>query len=327
MKFTTKSIEALRLPPDKREAIFWDDTLPGFGVRVRAVSKSWRIQYRVGKQQRSESLGDIRKVTLEDARKIARQRFAEVELGRDPGAQRDAARAAGVARELTLGRVVARYLAAQEASVTAGTLSVSTLRSTQRYLLDYWRPLHGTQIDAIKRAQVAAHLGDFANVHGRMAASAAKKTLSALYSWAAREGLSEGVNPTLNTNDPGAGSRPRDRVLTDDELRIIWKVAVAADDDFSKVLRLCLLTLLRREEAGALRWESEINLETGQLTLPAARTKNRRAHELILPEPALEILRGKTRNEHRPWIFGRHGAGLTGWSYHANRFNRLVTEQ
>jgi hypothetical protein len=34
----------------------------------RATRKAWRIQYRVNRQQCSESLGDIRKVSLDDAR-------------------------------------------------------------------------------------------------------------------------------------------------------------------------------------------------------------------------------------------------------------------
>jgi hypothetical protein len=38
-------------------------------------------------QGTSDSLGDVRKVILEDARKIARQRFAQVELGVDPAAE------------------------------------------------------------------------------------------------------------------------------------------------------------------------------------------------------------------------------------------------
>jgi integrase len=324
MKFTTAAIASLQLPAGKREHIVWDPDLPGFGVRIRGSGKAWRIQYRVGRQQRSESLGDVRKVGLEAARKIARQRFAQVELGKDPGAERDKARQADTARELTLGRVVAKYLAAKE-----GSLAPSTYRSARRYLTDYWRPLHKLPIDQVKRSQVALLLHDFTAAHGAMAARGAKKNLSAFYGWAAREGLldDDDTNPTLNTNNPGAGRLPRDRVLSDDEIRIIWRVAGEADDDFGRVVRLCLLTLCRREEIGGLRWD-ELNLETGQMVLPAGRTKNRRPHELVLPESALEILRAQYVQciPGRPWVFGRAGAGLTGWSYHKNRFERLVVE-
>jgi hypothetical protein len=88
MKLTAKSAAALVLPDGKRDAFFWDTDLPGFGVRLRDDARRWVIQYRVGSQQRRESLGDCRRITLDDARRIARQRFAQVELGVDPAAAR-----------------------------------------------------------------------------------------------------------------------------------------------------------------------------------------------------------------------------------------------
>ena len=79
MKFTTDKVAALTRPPGKTDHIEWDTEVPGFGVRLRGETKRWVIQYRIGAQQRRESLGDTRKVRLDDARKIARQRFAQAE--------------------------------------------------------------------------------------------------------------------------------------------------------------------------------------------------------------------------------------------------------
>ena len=88
MKLTMDTVATLVRPTNKNDHIEWDDALPGFGVRLRGEAKRWIVQYRVGVQQRRESLGDVRKVRLEDARKIARQRFAQAELGHDPAAER-----------------------------------------------------------------------------------------------------------------------------------------------------------------------------------------------------------------------------------------------
>ena len=112
MRFTKAAIGSLALPEGKREWIVWDEELPGFGVRVRANSKAWRIQYRAHGKQHSESLGDIRKVSLEDARKIAKKRFAAIELGVDPSLEKAKARLT-VNTALTLGAVVTRYLEAK----------------------------------------------------------------------------------------------------------------------------------------------------------------------------------------------------------------------
>ena len=56
MKLTAKSAAALVLPDGKRDIFFWDEDLPGFGVRLRDDARRWVIQYRIGARQRRESL-------------------------------------------------------------------------------------------------------------------------------------------------------------------------------------------------------------------------------------------------------------------------------
>ena len=61
MRLTDTVAAKLELPSGKTEHFEWDDTLPGFGVRLRKlgteVARRWYCQYRVGKQQRREILG------------------------------------------------------------------------------------------------------------------------------------------------------------------------------------------------------------------------------------------------------------------------------
>jgi len=65
-------LKKLSLPAGKTDHIEWDPELPGFGVRLRTGSSFYVVQYRIGTKQRRESLGDIRKTELEQARKNAR---------------------------------------------------------------------------------------------------------------------------------------------------------------------------------------------------------------------------------------------------------------
>src|SRR4029077_1952017 len=125
------------LPPGKNDYFEWDDALPGFAVRLRGQAKTWVVQYRIGAQQRRESLGDVRKVDLEAARKIARQRFAQVELGIDPAAERARGRALATASRITLVIVVERYLDAKRA-----VLRENTFKAAERYFAVHWKPLH-----------------------------------------------------------------------------------------------------------------------------------------------------------------------------------------
>src|SRR5436309_4538776 len=229
MRLTKDTVAALAMPAGKDDYIEWDEDLPGFGVRLRrrpdgGVSKNWVAQYRVGRQQRRPSLGDVRKVEPEAGKKAARKLFAQVELGIDPAAERAKARAEDAAVKLTLKVAVDRYLIDKK-----DTVRPTTFRAAKRYSENYWRPLHDRPLESIRRADVAARLQEIIQQHGRTTAARARSNLSALYSWAIREGLCES-NPVIGTNDPEAGIKSRERVLDDGELRAVWNAC--RDDDF-----------------------------------------------------------------------------------------------
>jgi integrase len=306
MKFTKAAVKALAIPLGKNDHFIWDDDMPGFGVRLRGNTARWVVQYRVGAQQRRESLGDVRKVELEAARKIARQRFAQVELGTDPAAERAKAREAEAAEKLTLEKVAERYLAAKVNVVRPNTYAQAKL-----HLEEYWKPTGKSPIGSIKRVDVAARLEQLVVERGRTAAARARGNLSALFGWAMREGLCD-ANPVLNTNDPAEGIEARDRVLSDAELAIVWRAC--QDDDFGRIVKLLVLTGCRREEIGGLKW-SEVDLETGVMTIAGSRTKNHKTHILKLPPIALDILRAAPKREDREFVFGGGSTGFNAWSY------------
>ena len=313
MKLTKAAVAALTT--DKPDHVVWDDEAPGFGVRLRGGTKRWLIQYRVGQQQRRESLGDTRKVTLDDARRIARQRFAQIELGTDPAADRAKARAVSAQAALTLGAVAERYLDAKR-----GVIRARTHREATRYFTVQFKPLRGRPIATITRADIAAQLQIIAKQNGRVSAARARANLSAMFSWAMGEALCE-VNPVIGTNDPAAGIKPRSRVLSDGELAVAWHAA--GDDDFGRIAKLLILTGARRQEIGSLRW-SDIDFDTGILTIPAERAKNGHALDLPLPAVALELLQGAPRRG--VYVFGARGNGFTSWSIATTAFRGRLAQ-
>jgi hypothetical protein len=119
-----------------------------------------------------------------DARRAARARFAKLELGVDPGAERAKAKAAAEAARLTLALVSDRYLETRKPVVRPATYAAKT-----RDLKLPWAPLRKRPIESIKRP-------DIARGSGRAAAKRARVSLSAMYSWAMGEGLCE-VNPVI----------------------------------------------------------------------------------------------------------------------------------
>jgi integrase len=316
VKLTDTTVAELELPAGKTEHFAWDDDLPGFGCRLRAGTKRWYIQYRAGRQQRRESLGDVRKVKLAAARSIARKRFAQVELGADPAADRAKTKAAAVADKLNLGLVADRYLKAKE-----DRLRPSTFEAASRYFRSHWASLRELPIGNIKRANIAAALQEITAKHGRVAASRARANLSALFGWAMKEGLCD-VNPVIVTNDPAAGITPRERVLEDQELRAVWNACL--DDPFGRVIKLLTLTGCRRSEIGDLKW-SEVDLDSGVMTIPGTRTKNRRTLTLTLAPMAIDILRTAPRRDDQTFVFGKNGsAGFNAWSYSQISLNNRI---
>jgi integrase len=300
MKLTAKSIASITLPADKNEIVRFDGRLPGFGYRVRRRRKdtlaTWIYQY----GDRKLTIGLASAITPAKAFERASDLHARVRLGGDPLAEKQATKAE---RALHFKVVADQYLARQKKE-----LRPSSYLEVERHLLKHAKPLHGMAIATLDKRNVAARLNDIANTSGAVAANRTRSTLSAMLSWAMKEGLAEN-NPIANTNK--RAEQDRDRVLIDAELATIWN---ALDDGhFGSIVKLLMLTGQRRGEIAGLRW-SEIDFQKGVISLPAERTKNGRAHLVPMSAAVSDILRGHPKVEGRDLIFGTGAGPFSGWS-------------
>ena len=301
MKLTQKVISGLSLPPGSREAIFFDDDLPGFGLRIRqGGSRNWVYQYKLGPKHRRITLGSLNAVSPLKARERAGELHAMVRLGRDPAGEKAEARTRAAE---TFEASLRPFLARQKAR-----LKHRSYLETERYLLSVFKPLHGLSLAKIERRTVASRLAEIAASSGPVAADRARAALSAFFTWAMREGLADG-NPVIGTNRASGGGA-RDRVLSDAELREIWNAL--QDDQYGRIVRLLILTGQRREEIGGLQ-EAEVDFDGGLLKLPAERTKNNRAHDVPLSARARAILQEQPRRAGRDLIFGEGEGAFQGW--------------
>jgi len=297
---TKATVAKLALPPDKAEAVFLDAKLKGFGLRIRAGGKrTWLVQYRLGTKQRRLTLGSADVLDPDEARRRAKAALGSVAHGEDPATAK-AERKAQAA--LTFGSLVPRYLAHVE-----GRQRPAHHAGTRRYLESHWAPLAGVALVSIDRQRVAARLGELAKDNGRYAANRARAALSAFYSWAIGEGLAH-ANPVTGTNK-ATDEVARDRVLSDAELALVWRLA--GPGDFGAIVRLLILTGCRREEVGGMAW-SELHGDVW--TVPGARAKNGRPLDLPLPPLPLAVLAEVPRREGRDLVFGTGEGGFSGWS-------------
>jgi integrase len=305
MKLDAKTVAALELG-GKADAIFFDETLPGFGYRLRLsaggkVLRSWVVQYRRAGTSRRLLLGPAEVLGAEQARGMAKRALGRVANGEDP--QGDKVERRGKDK-LSLRGVVEEYLSAKEARVRA-----RTFREVRRYLTGpYFKPLHGMPVDKVTRRDIASRLVAVERERGSITAARARAALSAFYVWAMTMGIVE-ANPVIGVVKP-QDAKERERVLSDDELAAIWRAC--EDDDYGRIIRLLILTGCRRQEGGGIVW-SEIDPDKSTWTIPGSRTKNGRAHTLPLMPLALDIIEGVPHLVSREQLFGTRGAGFNNW--------------
>jgi integrase len=306
MKLTAKTVAALDLPTGKSDVIHFDAELKGLGYRIRRGSggtlRSWVVQYKVSGRTRRVLLGSAGVLSAEAARAAAKKTLGTIALGTDP----QAAKAVRRAKDRRTMRVaVDEFLAAKQAS-----LRPRTMVETRRYLTDarYLGALHRMPLDTISRADVAACLVTITRECGSPTASRALAALGSFCSWCMRMGLTES-NPTNDVIQPVLNP-PRERVLSDDELRRIWRAC--RDDDHGRCVRLLILTACRRAEIGNMTWD-EVDLERGTFTIAAARSKNGKPHTLPLPPAAVDIINAVPHMLSRPQVFGQRSYGFTQW--------------
>jgi integrase len=303
MRLTPATIRTAAPPRGRTDHVFFDDDLPGFGLRVRASgAKAWMVQYAIGGRTRRMTLGSPATLDVSKARSMARDLLARARIGQDPASEKTAARARAAE---TFGALLPRYLERQRTR-----LKPRSYQETERHLVAHAKPLHGLPLDSITRRTVATRLAAIEKGSGPAASNRVRVSLSGFFTWLAREGYVE-ANPVAFTNK-AVENGSRERVLADDELAAIWKAA--ADDQYGTIVKLLMLTGARRDEIASLRW-SEVDLDDATVTLPPARTKNRREHVIPLSEPALAILAVQPRHDDRDHVFGRGvDRGFQDWS-------------
>jgi integrase len=282
------------------------------------------MQYRskTGKQGRV-SLGSVDKpaqLSATKARQKATELLVNVRAGEDPQKARKAVQKAH--KELLLDCAL-RYLQDRKDGVVGRRpMSKSTFLAARRTFEKHFAALARRPVALITDDEIRKGLRQVIERHGKVAAINDKSNLSAFFGWAMREGIAK-ANPTMNAQALAANA-PRDRVFDDDEIRAIWR-ACGDDGNFSKILKLLLLTGARRNEIGGLQW-SEINFGVGVLTIPASRTKSRKELRLGLPAIALEILRSVPRRADREYLFGESGGEYSRWGFAKQAIDKRLAE-
>ncbi len=122
------------------------------------------------------------------------------------------------------------------------------------------------------------------NITARGATIQANRThalVSKIFNWAISEDLAT-VNPVRGIARPGI-EQPRDRILTDDEIRAVWNACEQEPLAYGIAVKLRFLTAQRSGEITRMRWQ---DIDGDWWTVPAEHAKNGLAHRVPLSRQA-----------------------------------------
>lgn len=161
-----------------------------------------------------------------------------------------------------------------------------------------------------KRRTTKAKDGDGARRPGGIMANRVLSTAARFFNWLI-EKKEIAANPCAGVAKPGVEIQ-KERHLEVDEIADVWRAADKLGAPFGYLLQTLLLTGQRRTECTRMNW-SELDIDGKEWTLPAARSKNKKAHVVPLNAPMLALL-GKIAESRRRagHVFTTTGDGPVG---------------
>jgi integrase len=300
VKLTARNAPTLSAPASGFIEYF-DLGLPGFGVRVSSSGRrTWLVRYRIKghKAKGSMSLGTVEDVDLADARGLAKDALRAAEKGTDPAEPKRRERHAETFSELTK-CYIEEYAKKRKRS----------WKADERIIKHDLLPVLGNMKSlAIRRADVRQVLRAIMDRDAPIMANRTLATLRKIFAWAIAEEVgSVEHNPCAGVQRP-APERSRERVLSPDEIRVLWKALDSPPAGMphrcALALKLQLVTGQRKGEIVSAEWANIDRDGERVWTIPAENAKNGSSHRVPLSGLALDLLEEikKLSGESR-WLF------------------------
>lgn len=297
MALTKRDVDRLKHDPvGPATQIHYDgddrDSVPGFGVRIFPSGvKSFVVWYRTESgRKRLHTIGRFGPLTIDQARKKARELIGDATAGADPLAERRQKREAETVRDL--GRLyIERHAKPHK----------KTWKEDERRLRSYVYPAFG----ALKVADVKR--SDVARLHSRLGASKpyeANRVLAlvqVVFNKAVDFGVLDDSAPNPAARIQKFKEQSRDRWVTPAELPALWEAIEEEQNPYIQAAFKCyLFTGMRRSELLGLRWK---DIDFDRRVIRLEDTKAGRPHVVPLSEPAEAVLRELPRQVGNAFVF------------------------
>jgi integrase len=290
---TDTAIKAMK--PDAVAYRMLDLRCRGLSIRIATNGgKTWELAYRIkGAGGKHVSLGRYEDVSLETARRRANELTSaarqSVDLIADEAAKRDEHK-----QSFTVERLISEYL---KRRVTG---RLRTADELERRLKRALKPMMERKAADIRRRDLRNLLDAVADQGLKREAGQRRQAIGAMFKWALSQDIVES-NPADGLSPYGLGT-PRDRVLSENEIRLLWRWLDDSQNistGVSDILKLQLCLGARVSEIAGMRASEFAKDDKGRLlwTLPEARAKNERARVTPILGLALDILSARASED------------------------------
>ncbi|MER8453098.1 integrase arm-type DNA-binding domain-containing protein [Mesorhizobium sp. M1428] len=341
---TVGSVESAKPNPNKRIERP-DAALPGLYLIIQPSGvKSWALRYRFAGVPKKLTIGPVLTeraepaggelpfgvpMTLTEARSAARRALRGIAEGKDPSQAKKLSKALqAVAAEPDKDTV--RALGASFIERYAKPRNRSWAEVERQFKVEIYdrdgKPFWGDRsVKDITKRDVLDLLDGIIDRGSPVTANRVFASVRKFFSWLIDRDVIT-TSPCVGVKMPTA-EKSRDRILSDDELRLFWKATETLEYPFGPMFRLLLVTGQRREEVGALI-SKELTLGADPLwTLPGGRAKNGSEHTVPLSKLAVGIIEGLPKIGKRGFLFTTTGeTPVSGYSRAKERVEAKMLE-
>ena len=272
VNLTTTGVERAKPPKSGRREL-WDSVIPGFHVRItERGTKTYAVMTRLRGKQFRMALGRHGVIDLAEARQKARDILALVEVGKDP---RDEKRSLRLVPSDLVEDVVEDFIERHVRRHTRPRSAVESERVLRNRAAAKWK---GRSIREISRRDIIDLLDEMAET-APGAATRARAVFSKFFNWCLDRGILD-TSPAIRLPSP-APVIERDRVLSDDEIRILWSAFDSMAEPPRSLFKMLLVSGQRRSEVSTMQWE-HVGLDNALWTIPRELVKANRLQEVPL---------------------------------------------
>ena len=278
-------------------------------LAVKGASRSWVVRTpMINGKRREIGLGSAAKISLALARKHRDALLEQLRNGVDPVAERQEAKQAAAKRKTfaeAANAVIEKNRAGWKTSLEG---QCSTLSQWRRDAEVTCKPIARKFLDEITIADVKGVIQPYWEREQLDSARSLQKRIEAIFDYATAHGWRSGDNPA--SWNIFKHLWPSEKAQDVHHAALPWRDAPEflqrlrqSEATSARLLEFIMLTAVRSNEARGAMW-SEIDLDASVWTIPAARMKMNRDHDVPLSAPAVALLRRmETEKDDSAFVF------------------------